>query len=152
LDDKKPMTDEDTLVIITCPDPPSLKAVQRLAETALEKGCPLVMFNPRLASGDVGIGVAARDMRLNFLSTFNYVYSLAPIPYANGAHPPFSSRGVVRHRTTANATAQPTPTASTLAPAHPHMLCAQSTEAGVLLGGSERVPQVPGELAGVHGG
>jgi len=88
LDDKNPMTDEDTLVIITCPDPPSLKAVQRLADTAVEKGCPLVMFNPRLASGDVGIGVAVRDMRLNFLSTFNYVYSLAPIPYANGAPQP----------------------------------------------------------------
>jgi hypothetical protein len=85
LDDKNPMTDEDTLVIITCPDPPSLKAVQRLADTAVEKGCPLVMFNPRLASGDVGIGVAVRDMRLNFLSTFNYVYSLAPIPYANAS-------------------------------------------------------------------
>ncbi len=37
------------------------------------------MFNPRLASGDVGVGLSIRRMRDNFLSAFTTTYSLRPI-------------------------------------------------------------------------
>jgi hypothetical protein len=37
------------------------------------------MFNPRLASGDVGVGLAIRRMRDSFLSRFTTTYSLRPI-------------------------------------------------------------------------
>lgn len=39
----------------------------------------MVMFNPRLASGDVGVGLSIRRMRDNFLSRFTTTYSLRPI-------------------------------------------------------------------------
>ena len=37
------------------------------------------MFNPRLASGDVGVGLAIRRMREQFLGRFTTTYSLRPI-------------------------------------------------------------------------
>ncbi len=37
------------------------------------------MFNPRLASGDVGVGLSIRRMRESFLSRFTTTYSLRPI-------------------------------------------------------------------------
>eukprot|EP00959_Pyramimonas_sp_CCMP1952_P048606 1015120-Pyramimonas_sp.AAC.1 len=43
------------------------------------------MFNPRLASGDVGIGVNVRELRKNFTSTFNITYSLFPIGNPSGS-------------------------------------------------------------------
>lgn len=39
----------------------------------------MVMFNPRLASGDVGVGLSIRRMRESFLSRFTTTYSLRPI-------------------------------------------------------------------------
>jgi len=39
----------------------------------------LVMFNPRLASGDVGVGLNIRRLRESFLKEFMTVYSLRPI-------------------------------------------------------------------------
>nr|ACF86051.1 unknown [Zea mays] len=41
---------------------------------------PLVMWNPRLVSGDVGVGFNVRNLRRNFLSTFTTVYSMRPLP------------------------------------------------------------------------
>jgi hypothetical protein len=49
------------------------------ADQAEEKGIPLVMFNPRLNSGDVGVGTNVRELRNNFLSRFVTSYSLRPI-------------------------------------------------------------------------
>lgn len=37
------------------------------------------MFNPRLASGDVGVGLSIRRMRDSFLNRFTTTYSLRPI-------------------------------------------------------------------------
>lgn len=45
----------------------------------LNEGQSLVMFNPRLASGDVGVGLSIRRMRESFLSRFTTTYSLRPI-------------------------------------------------------------------------
>lgn len=85
LDDKTPMQDGDALIVITCPDPPSLDSTRKLADMAAEKGVPVVMFNPRLASGDVGFGVNVRDMRNNFLSTFLTTYSIYPLSFPSGS-------------------------------------------------------------------
>ncbi|XP_020100371.1 uncharacterized protein LOC109718522 isoform X3 [Ananas comosus] len=41
---------------------------------------PLVMWNPRLVSGDVGVGFNVRKLRRYFLSTFTTVYSMRPLP------------------------------------------------------------------------
>eukprot|EP00955_Chlamydomonas_euryale_P066062 359437-Chlamydomonas_euryale.AAC.2 len=40
---------------------------------------PVVLFNPRLNSGDVGLGLNARRMRSTFLNNFVVTYSLRPI-------------------------------------------------------------------------
>ena len=37
------------------------------------------MFNPRLASGDVGVGLSVRKLRDGFLRDFVVTYSLRPI-------------------------------------------------------------------------
>lgn len=37
------------------------------------------MFNPRLASGDVGVGLSIRRLRESFLNRFTTTYSLRPI-------------------------------------------------------------------------
>lgn len=40
---------------------------------------PVVLFNQRLSSGDVGIGLNARRLRTNFLNNFTVTYSLRPV-------------------------------------------------------------------------
>eukprot|EP00854_Cymbomonas_tetramitiformis_P008227 gene8227-9777_t len=85
LDDREPMSADDSLVVITCPDPPSLKATKGLADNATTQDIPVVMFNPRLASGDVGIGVSVRRMRSEFLSTFLTSYSIYPLTAPDGS-------------------------------------------------------------------
>nr|XP_018633518.1 uncharacterized protein LOC104117365 isoform X2 [Nicotiana tomentosiformis] len=44
---------------------------------------PLIMWNPRLISEDVGVGINVRRLRRNFLSTFTVAYSMRPL--ASGA-------------------------------------------------------------------
>ena len=39
----------------------------RICRMIEEDGPPVIMFNPRLASGDVGIGLNVRRMQQNFL-------------------------------------------------------------------------------------
>ncbi len=55
-----------------------LEAVIKLSR-ALRPGQAVVLFNPRLASGDVGIGLNVRRMREDFLAEFNTTYSLRPV-------------------------------------------------------------------------
>lgn len=38
------------------------------------------MWNPRLISEDVGVGINVRRLRRNFLSTFTVAYSMRPLP------------------------------------------------------------------------
>lgn len=85
LDDREPVSEDDELVIITCPDPPSIKKTIAICEKCTEMGIPVVMFNPRLASGDVGIGTNVRELRKNFTSTFNITYSLYPLSAPSGS-------------------------------------------------------------------
>ncbi len=44
-----------------------LQDCYRICAMLKEDGPPVVMFNPRLASGDVGIGLNVRKMQQNFL-------------------------------------------------------------------------------------
>ncbi|CAM8930612.1 unnamed protein product [Rhodiola kirilowii] len=41
---------------------------------------PLIMWNPRLVSEDVGVGFNVRKLRRNFLSKFTAVYYMRPLP------------------------------------------------------------------------
>ncbi len=48
-------------------------------EASLQPGQRLIMFNPRLASGDVGVGLNVRRLRESFLKGFTTTYSLRPV-------------------------------------------------------------------------
>jgi hypothetical protein len=69
----------DDVVVLAAPDPQSLAAAVKAAEAARDAGIPCVMFNPRLVSGDVGIGLNVRRLRDGFLSTFATAYALRPV-------------------------------------------------------------------------
>jgi hypothetical protein len=59
--------------------PSRLPSSRPVLFAGLAEGQRLVMFNPRLASGDVGVGLSVRRMRESFLSRFTTTYSLRPI-------------------------------------------------------------------------
>ncbi|KAH9330717.1 hypothetical protein KI387_002825, partial [Taxus chinensis] len=81
LSDRKPVEDEDEIVVMIAPDYQMLQSVERIASLLSDNlPRPLVMWNPRLFSGDVGIGLNVRRLRENFLSTFTVVYSTRPFP------------------------------------------------------------------------
>ena len=63
--DDRNLVDEDFdgVVVFAAPDPISLEKVQRTTGRANELGCPVVLLNPRLASGDAGVGLNVRRMR-----------------------------------------------------------------------------------------
>ena len=67
------------VVILAAPDPPALAPASAAAAAAAAAGIPLVMFNPRLVSGDVGIGLNVRRLREDFLGTFTVTYALRPV-------------------------------------------------------------------------
>lgn len=78
LNDRKPVAADDEIIVIAAPDPPGLQSVMQIA-SQLSQGQSLVMFNPRLASGDVGVGLNIRRLRESFLKDFITTYSLRPI-------------------------------------------------------------------------
>ncbi|KAK9836144.1 hypothetical protein WJX81_004435 [Elliptochloris bilobata] len=78
VNDREPVAEDDDLVVLAAPDPQSLDKVMQVVRT-LENQRPVVLFNPRLASGDVGIGLNVRRMRDKFLGSFTTTYSLRPV-------------------------------------------------------------------------
>ncbi|XP_068647435.1 uncharacterized protein [Aristolochia californica] len=81
LSDRKPVENEDEIVVMVLPDYQMLEYVQRIASQLSEDPLkPLIMWNPRLISEDVGIGINVRRLRRYFLSTFTVVYSMRPLP------------------------------------------------------------------------
>jgi hypothetical protein len=71
---------EDTeLVVFSSPDPQGAEDVQKICGSCSEQGTVIAIFNPRLASGDVGVGLSVRRLRSRFLSTFETTYSIRPI-------------------------------------------------------------------------
>eukprot|EP01024_Parvocaulis_polyphysoides_P054924 TRINITY_DN5574_c0_g3_i1.p1 TRINITY_DN5574_c0_g3~~TRINITY_DN5574_c0_g3_i1.p1 ORF type:complete len:336 (-),score=49.42 TRINITY_DN5574_c0_g3_i1:196-1158(-) len=80
LNDFNPVDKDDELVIIAAPDPQGLKDLMKMVQQNEEnQSLQYVLFNPRLASGDIGIGLAARRIRDRFLTQFQVTYSLRPI-------------------------------------------------------------------------
>lgn len=69
----------DDVVVLAAPDPQSLAAAVKAADAARDSGIPCVMFNPRLVSGDVGIGLNVRRLRDGFLASFATAYALRPV-------------------------------------------------------------------------
>jgi hypothetical protein len=77
--------DFDGVLVFAAPDPISLEKVQKATGRANELGCPVVLLNPRLVSGDAGVGLNVRRMRENFLGKMTVTYSLRPLPWCNGS-------------------------------------------------------------------
>ena len=77
--------DGDEVLVFAAPDPPSLEKVTSTTKLANENGAAVVLVNPRLASGDAGIGLTVRRMREDFLGRMTVVYCLQPLPWCNGS-------------------------------------------------------------------
>ena len=82
--DRKLYEEEDAVLVFAAPDPPSLEAVTKTTKIANENGAAVVLINPRLASGDAGIGLTVRRMREEFLGRMTVVYCIQPLPWCNG--------------------------------------------------------------------
>ncbi|KAL6964784.1 hypothetical protein U1Q18_035840 [Sarracenia purpurea var. burkii] len=81
LSDRKPVSTEDEIVVMVVPDYQMLEYVERItSELSDDPPRPLIMWNPRLVSEDVGVGFNVRKLRRYFLSTFTVVYSMRPLP------------------------------------------------------------------------
>ncbi|XP_021898714.1 uncharacterized protein LOC110815301 [Carica papaya] len=81
LSDRKPVKNEDEIVVMVVPDYQMLEYVERIASALSDDPPrPLIMWNPRLVSEDVGVGFNVRKLRRYFLSSFTTVYSMRPLP------------------------------------------------------------------------
>lgn len=84
LSDRKPVEVEDEIIVMVVPDYQMLEYVERIASLLSDDPPrPLIMWNPRLISEDVGVGVNVRRLRRYFLRSFSVVYSMRPL--ASGA-------------------------------------------------------------------
>ncbi|KAJ0079242.1 hypothetical protein Patl1_22635 [Pistacia atlantica] len=96
LSDRKPVENEDEIVVMVVPDYQMLAICAQFV-SLYQQGLhhsdsimsaqhlqlaprPLIMWNPRLISEDVGVGINVRNLRRYFLSTFTTVYSMRPLP------------------------------------------------------------------------
>ncbi|KAB1202263.1 hypothetical protein CJ030_MR8G010097 [Morella rubra] len=77
LSDRKPVETEDEIVVMVVPDYQMLEYVQKIAsDLSDDPPRSLIMWNPRLISEDVGVGVNVRQLK----RTFTTVYSMRPMP------------------------------------------------------------------------
>ncbi|XP_027365231.1 uncharacterized protein LOC113872133 isoform X2 [Abrus precatorius] len=68
LSDRKPVESDDEMVVMIVPDYQMLEYVERIASNlSNDPPKPLIMWNPRLVSEDVGVGVNVRKLRRYFL-------------------------------------------------------------------------------------
>uniref|UniRef100_A0A0E0PTH9 DUF1995 domain-containing protein n=1 Tax=Oryza rufipogon TaxID=4529 RepID=A0A0E0PTH9_ORYRU len=75
LSDRKPVDVEDEVVVMIIPDHQMVESVERIASQLSDDPIrPLVMWNPRLVSGDVGVGFNVRNLRRNFLRKWKVFY------------------------------------------------------------------------------
>ncbi|CAF2036149.1 hypothetical protein BRARA_I00463 [Brassica rapa] len=80
LSDRKPVEKEDEIIVMVVPDYQMLEYVEKIAKgLADDPPRPLVMWNPRLISEEVGVGFNVRKLRRYFLSSFTTVYSMRPL-------------------------------------------------------------------------
>jgi hypothetical protein len=78
LNDRNPLAGDEELVIFAAPDPRGAEDCVRVAGM-VSMDVPVVLFNARLVSGDVGIGLNMRRMRQRFQAQFVTTYSIRPI-------------------------------------------------------------------------
>ena len=76
--------DYEGILMFAAADPISLEVVQKSTKKANELQNPVILLNPRLASGDAGIGLTVRRWRDQFLGVMCVAYSLRPLPWCNG--------------------------------------------------------------------
>lgn len=69
---------EDEFIVIANSDVPSIPSLRRISDQ-IEGMAPMVLFNPRSASGDVGVGLSVRRARKEFFDLFTTVYCLNPL-------------------------------------------------------------------------
>jgi hypothetical protein len=78
LNDRNPLTGDEDVVIFAAPDPRGAQDCVRVTGM-VNVDVPVVMFNARLVSGDVGIGLNMRRLRQQFQAQFVTTYSIRPI-------------------------------------------------------------------------
>ncbi len=74
---RRAIREEDKAFLLIEPTSVEVELVEKLAQLAGDR--PFVMLNPRLENSEVGLGLAARQMRDRFLSTFETAYYIKPL-------------------------------------------------------------------------
>ena len=74
---RRAIREEDQAFLLVEPTSVEVEQVEKLVKLAGDR--PFVMFNPRLENSEVGLGLAARQMRNRFLSTFETAYYIKPL-------------------------------------------------------------------------
>jgi hypothetical protein len=74
---RKAVREEDQAFLLIEPTSIEVEQVEKLVQLAGDR--PFVMLNPRLENSEVGLGLAARQMRDRFLSTFETAYYIKPL-------------------------------------------------------------------------
>jgi hypothetical protein len=68
---------EDQAFLLVAPSVVEVDQLEKLLALAGDR--PFIMFNPRLESTEIGIGLTARRLRQRFLNTFTTAYYLQPL-------------------------------------------------------------------------
>jgi len=68
---------EDQAFLLVAPSAVEVDQLEKLLALAGDR--PFIMFNPRLESAEIGIGLSARRLRERFINTFTSVYYLQPL-------------------------------------------------------------------------
>lgn len=74
---RRAIREEDQAFLLIEPTSVEVEQVEKLVQLAGDR--PFVMLNPRLENSEVGLGLAARQMRDRFLSTFETAYYIKPL-------------------------------------------------------------------------
>ena len=74
---RRAVREEDKAFLLIEPTSVEVEQVEKLVKLAGDR--PFVILNPRLENSEVGLGLAARQMRDRFLSTFETAYYIKPL-------------------------------------------------------------------------
>jgi hypothetical protein len=71
------LRDEDQAFLLVAPSAVEVDLLEKLLALAGDR--PFILFNPRLESAEIGIGLTARRLRARFINTFQVIYYLQPL-------------------------------------------------------------------------
>ncbi len=74
---RRAIREDDRAFLIIEPTSVEVEQLEKLLQLAGDR--PFVMVNPRLENSEVGLGLAARQMRDRFLNTFETAYYIKPL-------------------------------------------------------------------------